>query len=76
MRLFMNREENWEFFLKMHLQWRNDNLDEGWNPHRDKIYKDLDTRTKVEILHRLIHWRLELDDVGDLLRVCYIDCYG
>jgi hypothetical protein len=61
-------EENWEFFLKMHLQWRNDNLDEGWNPHRDKIYKDLDTRTKVEILHRLIHWRLELDDVGDLLR--------
>lgn len=32
-------EENWEFFLKMHMQWRVDHLGEEWNPHRDKIYK-------------------------------------
>ena len=31
--------------------------------------RDLDTRTKVEILHKMIHWRMELDDIGDLLRV-------
>lgn len=73
----------------MHIQWRNDHLDENWNPHKDKVYKsvdrvtlglivgflyrrDLDSRTKVEILHKMIHWRLELDDIGDLLRVsCY-----
>ena len=32
-------------------------------------YRELSTRTKVEIMHKLCHWRLELDDIGDLLRV-------
>ena len=33
------REENWEFFLKMHLQWRYDYLEEKFNPHDGKTYK-------------------------------------
>ena len=35
----------------------------------DKEYKDLPIRERVEILHRLCHWRMELDDIADLLRV-------
>lgn len=118
----LTSEENWEFFLKMHLEWRCEYLKEKWNPHENKDYKwafflsaqlasthpflpacqdsplppsllyrthpfpfacvslpvtshslclsrDLTTREKVETLHRLCHWRLELDDIGDLLRV-------
>ena len=26
-------------------------------------------REKIELLHRICHWRLELDDIGDSLRV-------
>ena len=64
------REENWPFFLKLHLQWRCEFLHERWNPlSGDKEYKDLSIRDKVDILHRLCNWRLELDDIGDLLRV-------
>lgn len=33
------REENWEFFLKMHLEWRCEYLQQKWNPHKDKEYK-------------------------------------
>ena len=31
-------------------------------------YSQLDTRSKVEILHRLCHLRMELDDVTECLR--------
>lgn len=31
--------------------------------------RNLSTREKVELLHKLCHWRLELDDIGDLLKV-------
>lgn len=56
--------------LKLHLKWRCDNLKEKWNPlSGEKEYKDLDTYSRVTIMHKLCHWRLELDDVGDLLRV-------
>ena len=55
--------------LKLHLQWRCDNLKERWNPLSDKDYKDLDTFSRVSIIHKLCHWRLELDDIADLLRV-------
>ena len=32
--------------------------------------RDLKMREKIELLHRICHWRLELDDIGDTLRVC------
>lgn len=35
----ISSEENWEFFLKMHLQWRYDYLEEKFNPHDGKTYK-------------------------------------
>ena len=64
------REDNWAFFLKLHLEWRCEYLGESWNPLKgDQNYRSLRARDKVEILHRLCHWRLELDDIGDLLRV-------
>ena len=31
-------------------------------------------REKIELLHRICHWRLELDDIGDSLRVCASVC--
>ena len=31
--------------------------------------RDLKTREKIVLLHRICHWRLELDDIGDTLRV-------
>ena len=37
--LLLTREENWEFFLKMHLEWRCEYLKEKWNPHENKDYK-------------------------------------
>lgn len=56
--------------LKLHLKWRCDNLKEKWNPlSGDMEYKDLDIYSRVSIMHKLCHWRLELDDIGDLLRV-------
>lgn len=65
-----NSEENWCIMLKAHLKWRCDNLKEKWNPlSGDAEYKDLDTYSRVAILHKLCHWRLELDDIGELLRV-------
>ena len=67
---YSRREENWPFFLKLHLQWRCEFLSERWNPlSGDREYAELGSREKVEILHRLCNWRLELDDIGDLLRV-------
>ena len=35
----LTSEENWEFFLKMHLEWRCEYLKEKWNPHENKDYK-------------------------------------
>ena len=56
--------------LKLHLKWRCEHLKEKWNPLAgDKEYKDLDMYSRVSIMHKLCHWRLELDDIGDLLRV-------
>ena len=64
------REDNWTFFLKLHLDWRCEYLHEKWNPFNgEKEYKDLSIRERVEVLHRLCHWRMELDDVGELVRV-------
>lgn len=65
-------EDNWPLMLKLHLKWRCDNLKEKWNPLSGETeYKDLDTYSRVLILHKLCHWRLELDDIGDLLRVSW-----
>lgn len=61
-------EENWEFFMKMHLEWRCEYLHEKFNPHEGKTYKELTTRNKVDIIHHICHWRMELDDIGELLR--------
>lgn len=56
--------------LKLHLKWRCENLKEKWNPlSGDKEYKDLDIYSRVCIMHKLCHWRMELDDIADLLRV-------
>ena len=56
--------------LKLHLKWRCENLSEQWNPLAgDELYQDLDAYSRICILHKLCHWRLELDDVADLLRV-------
>ena len=65
------RESNWQSFLKLHVRWRCDFLNEKWNPFQVKQceYEGLSARDKVELLHKLCHWRLELDDVGDLCRV-------
>ena len=30
---------------------------------------DVDTYSRIRIMHKLCHWRLELDDITDLLRV-------
>ena len=71
-------EDNWPFFLKLHIEWRCEYLKEKWNPFTDdKEYKDLSIRQRVEILHRLCHWRLELDDIADLVRVspCFVSFY-
>ncbi|CAI8034138.1 Cat eye syndrome critical region protein 2 homolog [Geodia barretti] len=63
-------EENWQSFLKLHVRWRCDFLHEKWDPFQSKgcDYGSLGAREKVELLHKLCHWRLELDDVGDLVR--------
>ena len=62
--------ENWPLMLKLHLKWRCDNLGERWNPlEGDQQYQDLDPYSRIAILHKLCHWRLELDDIADLLRV-------
>ena len=65
------REDNWQSFLKLHVKWRCDFLNEKWDPFHSKQceYGGLSPRDKVELLHKLCHWRLELDDVGDLVRV-------
>ena len=53
------------------MRWRCDFLHEKWDPFQSKgcDYSGLAAREKIELLHKLCHWRLELDDVGDLVRV-------
>ncbi len=43
--MFLCSEDNWQFFLKLHLEWRCEFLKEKWNPFApDKAYKQLSTR--------------------------------
>lgn len=66
------RSDNWPLMLKLHLKWRCEHLKERWNPLAgDKQYPDLDTYSRICIMHKLCHWRLELDDIADLLRVSH-----
>ena len=57
-------------FAKLHVEWRCEYLKDEWNPFgENREFKDLTVRQKLELLYRLCHWRLELDDVSDQLRV-------
>ena len=59
-------------FAKLHVEWRCEYLNDKWNPFgENREFKDLTIRQKVELLYHLCHWRLELADVADHLRVSY-----
>eukprot|EP00800_Vazella_pourtalesii_P010527 TRINITY_DN2586_c1_g1_i6.p1 TRINITY_DN2586_c1_g1~~TRINITY_DN2586_c1_g1_i6.p1 ORF type:complete len:446 (+),score=116.78 TRINITY_DN2586_c1_g1_i6:133-1470(+) len=59
---------NWELLLRLHFVWRNEFLNEKYNPMGEVSYNQLSTRTKVEMLYKLCHLRMELDDVTECIK--------